>query len=490
METTLDAVIIGAGLSGIGAAWHLQRTLPRASYAIVEARSDLGGTWDLFRYPGVRSDSDFFTFGYDFEPWSSDVALADGAAIKAYLERTARRGGIDRHMLFGHRVVRADWCSARRSWELQLRPADGGGISTLRARWVFCASGYYRYDRGHTPEFAGRDDFTGRIVHPQHWPADLDWRGKRVVVIGSGATAVTLVPELARQAAHVTMLQRTPTYILPVASRDALARRLRPWLGERLTHALVRGVNIRRQQWFYQLCRRHPVPARRLIRWVNARSLPAGVDVDRDFRPPYEPWDQRLCVVPDGDLFRVLRDGSASVLTDQVERFTERGLRLRSGAELEADIVVTATGLELLPFGGIELRVDGAPVRLPDCVAFKGMMLSGVPNFAFAIGYTSASWTLKVGLVCEHWCRLLRHMQRRGLDSCTPVAEPGMPTRALLDFGAGYVQRSLAGLPRQGAEFPWTMSWNYADDRRMFREGRVDEPQLRFTSMVPEESLA
>ncbi len=481
-ESTLDVVIIGAGLSGIGAAWHLQRTMPRAHYAVIEARADLGGTWDLFRYPGVRSDSDFFTFGYDFEPWSSDVALADGAAIKGYLQRTARDAGIDRHILFRHRVVRADWSSARRSWELQLRDADGKPL-TLRARWVFCASGYYRYDQGHAPEFAGRDDFGGRIVHPQHWPQELDWSGKRVVVIGSGATAVTLVPALAQQAAHVTMLQRTPTYILPVASRDGLARRLRPWLGPRLTHALVRGVNIKRQQWVYQLCRSHPALARRLIRWVNARMLAPGHDVDRDFRPPYEPWDQRLCVVPDGDLFRVLREGRASVLTDEVERFTRDGLSLRSGRELAADIVVTATGLRLQPFGGIELRVDGAPLRLPEHVAFKGMMLSGVPNFAFAIGYTSASWTLKVGLVCEHWCRLLRHMQRRGLDSCMPVAEPGMPTRALLDFGAGYVQRSLAELPRQGAEFPWTMSWNYADDRRMFREGRVDEPQLRFTSL-------
>ncbi len=480
-ESTLDVVIVGAGVSGIGAAWHLQHALPGYRYAIVEARAELGGTWDLFRYPGVRSDSDLFTFGYAFRPWRGEAALADGASIKEYLQDTAREAGIDRHILFRHRVVRADWCSARRRWELQLRDAQQRSIS-LRARWIFCASGYYRHDQGHTPHFDGRERFCGRIVHPQQWPDDLDCKGRRVIVIGSGATAVTLLPQLARDAAHVTMLQRTPTYILPVASRDRLAPRLRRWLGEPRTHALMRALYLKRQQWVYALCRRHPDAARRLIRHINARLLPAGVDVDRDFRPPYAPWDQRLCVVPDGDLFRALRDGRASVVTDSVACFTRDGLRLASGRELGADIVVTATGLRLLPFGGIELHVDGAAVRLPQCVAFKGMMLSGVPNLAFAIGYTSASWTLKVGLVCEHFCRLLRHMQRRGLDSCTARAEPGMATRPLLDFGAGYVRRALAELPRQGAEFPWAMSWNYAEDRRLLLEGRVDDPQLHFTA--------
>ena len=477
-----DVLIIGAGISGVGAAWHLQHSRPGSRYTIVEARDDLGGTWDLFRYPGVRSDSDLFTFGYDFKPWNSDRAIADGPAIKAYIAETAREHGIDRHIRFGHRVVRADWSSAARCWQVGLQRSDTGEALTLRARWLFCGAGYYRYDQGHTPDFEGRERFPGPVVHPQHWPQDLDWRGRRVVVIGSGATAVTLVPAMAAQAAHVTLLQRTPSYVMPVPSTDPLARRLGPLLGPRLTHAIARRFNIARQRWVYQFCRRWPGAARRLIRRINTRLLPPGYPVDVDFNPPYAPWEQRLCAAPDGDLFRAIRDGRASVVTDRIASFTETGLALQSGRQLAADIVVTATGLQLQPFGGFPITVDERPVRLPETVAYKGMMLSGVPNLAFAIGYTSSSWTLKVGLLCEHFCRLLAHMDRHGLETCTPEAEPGMETRPLLDFGAGYVQRSLDELPRQGTRFPWLMSWSHAADVGVLRRGDVADRHLRFVA--------
>ena len=351
----------------------------------------------------------------------------------------------------------------------------------FRARWLFCAAGYYRYDEGYTPRFEGRERFRGPIVHPQHWPADLDIGGKRIAVIGSGATAVTLIPALTEAAAHVTMIQRTPTYVLPISSRDALARRLRPIVGARLAHALARRKNIARQRWVYAFCQRFPNAARKLIRRVNARLLPEGYPVDRHFNPPYGPWDQRLCVAPDGDFFRVLRKGQASIATGRIAGFTEKGVQLESGEHVDADIIVSATGLNLQLFGGVRLDVDGRPVRLPETVAFKGMMLSGVPNLAFTLGYTSSSWTLKVGLLCEHFCRLLDFMAERGHRVCTPVADPKMRTKPLLSFGAGYVQRSLDELPRQGERFPWLMSGNYAADVRLFRKGAVVDKRLAFT---------
>ncbi|MDG9930410.1 MULTISPECIES: NAD(P)/FAD-dependent oxidoreductase [unclassified Pseudomonas] len=475
-----DVLIIGAGISGIGAAYYLQNQRPGTRYAILEARGDLGGTWDLFRYPGIRSDSDFFTFGYDFKPWTSDNALADGPAIKAYIAETARENGIDAHIRYHHRVLRVDWSSRERLWNVQVERTDTGERSLLRTRWIFSGTGYYRYDEGFTPHFEGREDFAGRIVHPQHWPEDLDWRGQKVVVIGSGATAVTLVPSMAPSAAHVTMLQRTPTYILPIPSRDPIARRLRPLLGDRVAHAIARRFNIAKQKWFFTFAQRFPKLARKLIRGINRKMLPEGYPVDVHFNPPYNPWDQRLCAVPGGDLYREISAGRASVVTDRIARFTASGIQLESGDHLDADLIVTATGLNLLPFGGIELAIDGTLIDASDTVAFKGMMLSGIPNLAFAIGYTGSSWTLKVGLVCEHFCRLLAHMDANGLEVCTPVADPGMETLPLLNFGAGYVQRSLGSLPRQGARFPWAMSWNYFADEKMFRHGEVADRHLRF----------
>lgn len=478
-----DVLIIGAGISGIGAAYHLQKKRPGTRFAILEARADLGGTWDLFRYPGIRSDSDLFTFGYDFKPWQSDQAIADGADIKAYIAETARENGIEPHIRYRQKVLEVSWSSQERLWSVRVESTRSGEPpvqEVLKTRWIFSGTGYYRYDEGFTPQFEGREAFRGQVVHPQHWPEDLDWSGKRVVVIGSGATAVTLVPAMAKAAAHVTMLQRTPTYVLPVPSQDPVSRRLRPLLGDRLAHAITRRVNIAKQRWFYTVAQRYPNWTRNFIRKINTRMLPADYPVDVHFNPPYNPWEQRLCAVPGGDLFRALTKGRASIVTDRIASFDAGGIQLTSGARLDADIIVTATGLNLLPFGGIRMTVDGQAIQPADTVAFKGMMLSGVPNLAFAIGYTASSWTLKVGLLCEHFCRLLAHMDKHGLEVCTPVAQPGMDTLPLLNFGAGYVQRALGGLPRQGQAFPWAMSWNYVADAKLFRRGAVTHKDLHF----------
>ncbi|MFG2044502.1 flavin-containing monooxygenase [Dactylosporangium sp. NPDC048998] len=479
----LDVVIVGAGLSGIGAAYYLRRSHPHRRYAILEARGASGGTWDLFRYPGVRSDSDLHTFGYEFRPWRDERSIAEGPAILRYLRETATEHGIDRAVRYHHRVVAASWSSPDARWRLEVERADTGERTALTCTWLFCAGGYYRYDEGFTPRFEGRERFRGPVVHPQEWPEDLDHAGKRVVVIGSGATAVTMLPAMARTAAHVTMLQRTPTYVLSVPSRDTLAARLRPLIGERRAHTTARRLNIARQRAVWRFCRRHPRAARRLIRWANARALPAGYPVDEHFNPPYDPWDQRLCFVPDGDLFRAIRAGTASVATGRIATFTETGVLLESGQELPADIIVTATGLNVQAFGGVALTVDGAPVHLPDTIAYKGVMLSGVPNLAYAIGYTNSSWTLKVGLLCEYFCRLLSHMDERGYDVCRPEpADPGMPTRPFLDFDAGYIKRAIGELPRQGDRAPWLTSMSYHSDVKLLRRGAIADPQLRLSS--------
>ena len=479
----VDVLIIGAGISGIGAAWHLQHDQPGKRYAILEARDALGGTWDLFRYPGIRSDSDLHTFGYAFKPWTGEKAIADGDAIRAYVRETAEENGIDRHIRFGRRAIRAEWSSEDARWTVEVQDVRTGETSEVTAGWLFSASGYYRYDEGFTPELPGLDRFAGQVIHPQTWPEDLDYAGKRVVVIGSGATAVTLIPAMADETAHITMLQRSPSYVLPLPSKDPVANWLRRRLGEKRAYALVRRKNIFRQATVYKLSQRFPNAVRRLIRKVNEQQLRgSGCDVDVHFKPTYDPWDQRLCAVPDGDLYRALRAGRASVVTDHIETFSETGIRLRSGRELEADIVVTATGLNLLAFGGLELAVDGEPVSLPDTVAYKSMMLSGVPNFAYAIGYTNSSWTLKVDLVCEYLCRLLGHLDATGTDTAVPeVTDAEMPTRPLLDFKAGYVLRALDRFPRQGESGPWQVLMSYKDDVRALRDGEVDDGVLAFS---------
>lgn len=477
----VDILIIGAGLSGIGAAYYLQKEHPNKRFAILEARGASGGTWDLFRYPGIRSDSDLYTFGYAFKPWVNDKAIADADAILSYLRETASENGIDKKIRYHRKAVAASWSSEDARWLVDIEHTDTGERSQMSCRWVFCASGYYRYDEGFTPHFEGRERFQGQIIHPQHWPEDLDYTGKRVVVIGSGATAVTLIPAMARKTAHITMLQRTPSYILPVPEKDTIGLRLRKIFSPELAYRLTRWKNIARQRFVWLLCQRYPNFARRLIRRFNVKFLPEGFPVDEHFNPPYNPWDQRLCAVPNGDLYKAIHAGKASIVTDHIETFTEHGIALKSGKELEADIIITATGLKLLPFGGMKLSVNGEPVVLREKVAFKGMMLSGIPNMAFAIGYTNSSWTLKVDLVCQHFCRLLSYMDAHGYAYCQPeVPDPSMPTRPLLDFDAGYVKRAIDELPRQGPREPWVMSMNYYTDVRLLKRGPVDHKDLHF----------
>jgi monooxygenase len=473
----LDVLVVGAGISGIGAGRYLT-----TSFAVLEARAASGGTWDLFRYPGIRSDSDLHTFGYEFKPWRDEQSIADAPRILAYLRETITENGLDAHIRYHHRVLAASWSTADARWTVDVERTDTGERLQLSAGWLFCAGGYYRYDEGFTPVFPGRERFRGPIVHPQHWPEDLDYAGKRVLVIGSGATAVTLVPAMAETAGHVTMLQRTPSYVLPVPRNDALADRLRALLGEERAFALTRRKNIARGIGIWKFCQKYPKAARRLIRWVNTKQLPEGYPVDEHFNPPYDPWDQRLCAVPDGDLFRAIRNGTADVVTDRIETFTENGVLLASGRELEADVIVTATGLNVQAIGGISLTVDGEPVHLPDTVAYKGMMLSGVPNFALAIGYTNSSWTLKIGLLCEHFCRLLAYMDAHGYDVARPEpSDPDMPTRPFLDFAAGYIQRAVDQLPRQGDRMPWLTSMSYSSDVKLLRADSVTDPELHLS---------
>ncbi|MGY1780036.1 flavin-containing monooxygenase [Geodermatophilus sp. SYSU D01036] len=478
----LDVLIVGAGISGIGAGRYLTTELPAKSFAILEARGASGGTWDLFRYPGIRSDSDLSTFGYEFKPWRDRQSIADAPKILAYLRETATENGLDEKIRYHHRVLAVAWSSEDARWTVDVERTDTGERLQLTAGWVFCAGGYYRYDEGFTPVFEGRDRFRGEIVHPQAWPEDLDLTGKRVVVVGSGATAVTIVPAIAGTAASVTMLQRTPSYVLPVPREDKVAALLRKWFGDERGYALTRRKNIAQQRAIWSFCQKHPKAARKVIRWVNTKQLPEGFDVDTHFNPPYDPWDQRLCAVPNGDLFRAIREGRADVVTDRVVAFDETGIQLASGRHLDADVIVTATGLNVQAFGGVAITVDGAPVTLSETVSYKGMMLSGVPNLAYAIGYTNSSWTLKVGLLCEHFVRLLRHMDERGLDTARPVlADPDMPTRPFLDFAAGYIQRAVGRLPRQGDRMPWLTSMDYHSDVKLLRADSVVDPELRLT---------
>jgi monooxygenase len=479
----VDVLIVGAGLSGIGAAHHLATDAPGKTYAILEARDAIGGTWDLFRYPGIRSDSDMYTLGYAFRPWREAKAIADGSSILEYVRSTAREHGIERRIRFRHRVVRAEWSSADARWTVEAERGDTGETVRLTCGFLFMCSGYYRYDEGYTPAFAGMERFGGRIVHPQHWGDDVDYAGRRVVVIGSGATAVTLVPALAERAAHVTMLQRSPSYILSLPGVDPIARFLRRVLPPKLAYSAVRWKNVALTTLFYQLSRRRPKVAKAMIRKGVEKQLPAGYDVDAHFKPRYDPWDQRVCLVPDGDLFRAIGRGSASIVTDDVDTFTERGLRLASGAELEADVIVTATGLNLLALGGMQLVVDGREVRLPETVGYKGMMLSDVPNMAVAMGYTNASWTLKCDLTCEYVCRLLNHMDEHGYRQVTPrFRDPSVQTQPFIDLKAGYVQRSIDQFPKQGTKAPWRLYQNYLRDVLLLHHGPLEDDALEFSA--------
>jgi cation diffusion facilitator CzcD-associated flavoprotein CzcO len=462
-----DVVVVGAGLSGIGAGYRLQTECPERSYVILEARDAIGGTWDLFRYPGVRSDSDMFTLGYPFRPWREAKSIADGDRILAYVRSTAERFGIKEKIRFRTKVVAADWSTGQARWTVTVEQrAQDGSVErrTLTCDFLYSCSGYYDYDAGYTPDFAGIEDYRGTVVHPQFWPADLDYAGKRVVVIGSGATAVTLVPSMASQAGHVTMLQRSPTWIGAVPGRDKLADRLRAVLPARVAHRVIRAKNIAFTIGVYQFCRRRPEAARKVLTRLATRFLKDEQMVREHFTPSYNPWEQRLCAAPDADFFRAIRDGKAEVVTDRIEAFVPEGIRLASGRVLPADIVVTATGLRLLAFGGIAPSVDGAEVPLAEQFVWRGAMITGIPNFAVCIGYTNASWTLRADLTSRLVCKVLNHMRARGYASVVPVPDGTLRERPLLDLSSGYIQRSIQDFPRAGHRSPWRVRQNYILD--------------------------
>ncbi|WP_280396305.1 flavin-containing monooxygenase [Nocardia brasiliensis] len=463
----LDVVIVGAGLSGIGAAYRLQTECPGKTYAILEARAALGGTWDLFRYPGIRSDSDMFTLGYPFKPWRDAKSIADGPSILRYIDETAAENGIDRHIRYGTKVIAADWSSETARWTLTLEQRDAAGDTVRReltCGFLYACAGYYNYDHGYTPEFPGLSSFSGQVVHPQFWPEELDYSGKRVVVIGSGATAVTLVPSMADAAEQVTMLQRSPTWISAVPRRDKRADKIRELLPPKLAHRVIRTKNILFSIGFYQYCRRRPESARNLLTRLNLRILGDKQLVAEHFTPSYNPWDQRLCAAPSADFFRALKKGKAEVVTDHIDTFVPEGIRLRSGRVLPADIVVTATGLQLLAFGGIVPRVDGEDVALAEQFVWQGTMVSGVPNFAVCIGYTNASWTLRADLSSRLVCKIINHMDRRGQAAVVPKPDGDLVEQPLLELTSGYIQRAIGAFPRQGDRRPWKVRQNYLLD--------------------------
>jgi monooxygenase len=481
MTEHLDVLIIGAGISGISAAWHLQDRCPSKTYAVLERRENLGGTWDLFKYPGIRSDSDMFTLGFRFKPWKSATAIAGGPSILDYIKEAAAENGIDKNIRFGHRVVAADWSDADNVWTVTVD--RDGETSKITCSFLFACSGYYNYDEGYSPKFEGSEDFGGTIVHPQHWDTELDYAGKKIVVIGSGATAVTLIPALIQNGAgHVTMLQRTPTYIASQPEVDPIAAQVNKFLPEGAAHVVNRWKAIGYSTIQYQLARKFPNYFRKILRTMAEHRLPEGYDFDKHFSPSYKPWDQRVCVAPNGDLFKAIRKGTADVVTDTIERFTPEGIKLSSGEVLKADIIVTATGLNMQLLGGLVPTRNGESIDLTSLMTYKGLMFSGIPNFAITFGYTNASWTLKADLVSEFVCRVLNYMDANGFDNVVPE-HPGDAVDELpfMDFTPGYFQRSMDLLPKSGSKAPWRLKQNYLLDLRLIRQGKVDEESLHFT---------
>ena len=479
-----DVVIVGAGLSGIAAGYHLRTSCPDRTYAILERRDTIGGTWDLFRYPGIRSDSDMYTLGYSFRPWNDPQAIADGPAILRYVHETAAEYGITDKIRFGHHVKRASWSTAEARWTVETERTDTAEPCRFTCNFLFMCSGYYNYDQGYTPEFVGADTFRGRIAHPQHWTEDIAYANKRVVVIGSGATAVTLVPEMAKTAAHVTMLQRSPTYIVAMPSEDHLANLLRRFLPNSLVYRLTRWRNVVLGLGFFWFCRRYPERARAFLLGRVRATLGPDYDVEQHFSPHYNPWQQRMCLAPDNDFFAALKTDRASVVTDHSDRFTERGIRLRSGEELGADLIVTATGLNLQLLGGLEVTVDGERTDFSKTLTYKGLMFSNVPNMALVSGYTNTSWTLKCDLTCEYVCRLLNHMQAKGYDQCCPRPhDPDIELEPLLDFTSGYIQRAIDAFPKQTSQVPWKAYQNYMRDVWSVAYGSIEDGALEFTRL-------
>jgi monooxygenase len=475
-----DVLLVGAGLSGIGAAYYLQTRCPTRSFTILEAREGIGGTWDLFRYPGVRSDSDMYTLGYSFRPWRHEKAITDGPSILQYIRDTAEEYGIDHKIRFSNRVTRAVWSSSDARWTVEVEVGPEKRVSRYSCSFLYMCSGYYDYTEGYMPGWPGMNRFRGAIVHPQQWPANLDYEGRQVVIIGSGATAVTLAPAMAAQASHVTLLQRSPTYVVSLPAQDAIAKRLHKWLPARLAHSLARWKNVLVSMFFYNLARVSPQRVKQQILRAVQDELGPDYDVGKHFTPTYNPWDQRLCLVPDSDLFEVIRSGRISVVTDEIEAFTKTGLRLRSGEELRADIVVTATGLKVKLLGGMQIIVDDAPVDLPETLLYKGMMFSDVPNLACAIGYTNASWTLKCELTSTYVCRLINHMDAKGYAWCVPRRRDEHVEEPAITLTSGYIQRAAAILPKQGSRKPWRLYQNYALDMAALRFGRVADGTLEF----------
>jgi cation diffusion facilitator CzcD-associated flavoprotein CzcO len=493
MTEHFDIIIVGAGLSGVGAAYHLQTACPNKTYAILEGSGAIGGTWHLFRYPGIRSDSDMYTLGYNFKPWREAKAIADGASILNYVRETARENGIDKHIRFHHTAIGAHWSSADARWTVEAERGPDKQPVLFTCNFLFMCSGYYDYSAGYDAKFEGADRFRGRLVHPQFWPDDLDYKNKRVVVIGSGATAVTLVPEMAKDAVHVVMLQRSPTYVVSMPAEDGMANWLRRHLPPMFAYQLVRWRNVLLQMYFYNRARKAPEKVKGFILKMVRKELGPDYDIAQ-FTPRYNPWDQRLCLVPDSDLFQRIREGKASVVTDHIDTFTENGLKLASGRELEADIIVTATGLQLKVFGGMQVSVDGEPLNLASTMTYKGMMFSGVPNLVSVFGYTNASWTLKCDLTCEYVCRLLNYMEARGTTICMARRDPKVSEAPWLNLTSGYIKRAEHFLPRQGTAAPWKLYHNYALDMLALRYCRIDDGTLEFSAsdrmLAPDSQLA
>ena len=474
----VDVLIVGAGLSGIGAAYHLGKHCPGKTYAILEGREAIGGTWDLFRYPGIRSDSDMYTLGYSFKPWKAAKAIADGPSILNYVRETAREHDIERHIRFKHMVKRASWSTETATWTVEAE--HDGAIVKLTCNFLYMCAGYYRYSAGYTPEFAGTERFKGAIVHPQHWPEALDYAGKKVVVIGSGATAVTLVPEMAKTASHVVMLQRSPTYVVSRPAEDGVANWLRSTLPAMTAYGITRWKNVLLQMLFFNMARKKPEKVKEQLLAMVRDHLGPDYDVGTHFTPRYNPWDQRLCLVPDADLFDSIKSGASSVVTDQVETFTETGIQLKSGKTLDADVVVTATGLQMQLMSGMEVVVDGKVADLSQSMSYKGMMFSDVPNLVSVFGYTNASWTLKADLTSEYVCRLLNHMTRTRTDFCVPRVDGEMEVAPWLDFSSGYITRAIGQFPKQGPKAPWRANQNYVLDVAALRLGKVDDGVMKF----------
>ncbi len=481
---THDVIIIGAGLSGIGAACHLSRECPNKSFTILEGRKSMGGTWDLFRYPGIRSDSDMYTLGYNFKPWTNPKAIADGASILQYIKDTAREYHVDQYIQYQQKVRHASWNTEEAMWTLEVENTETGQTRQVKANFVISCTGYYNYEHGYEPHFEGRDDFKGQVIHPQKWPEDLDYTGKKVVVIGSGATAVTLVPAMTDKASHVTMLQRSPTYMMSLPEKDKSLNTLRQYLPEEWVYRIARARNVGFSMGMYQFCRRFPEQAKNLILGQVKKQLGSDFDM-KHFTPHYNPWDERLCAVTNGDMFKAIRKGKASVETDHIERFVENGILLKSGKVLEADIIITATGLDIKLLGGIEVTVDGKPFKFNEKMCYKGVLLEDLPNAGMIFGYTNASWTLKADLISEYICRLINYMDRKGLRQVTPHnLDPGVHHAPFLDMRSGYIQRALDKSPKQGSKIPWKLYQNYLLDMAMLRFGKLNDRSLQFSNPV------